>query len=302
MGGLGAAAGSSVHHAFDSDPATWFRSAAPLTVGQAFVTDLTMIYRLSKIEVKQQPGHTCAQCKIELSCDQQTWWPVHTFTAAPNEVVEWETEAVEAHDELGFPVLGAAPFPILARFVRFVATAPTPAPPPRADGKGGTMQVSAPAWHVQEVEVFGEELGDSLTVDAPVWLGQKGGAGGQPPLEAQADHPPSAATDADLNTGFRSLAAPAVGHTLSLDLQAVYRLALVELYQAAGRQCTQCVVEHSVDQQSWAVTTRVEGLRGFAAYGPEKQAEARYMQVVVGEKMSTVWEITELQVYGVPSG
>ena len=140
------------------------------------------------------------------------------------------------------------------------------------------MQVSAPAWHVQEVEVFGEELGDSLTVDAPVWLGQKGG-GGQPPLEAQADHPPSAATDADLNTGFRSLAAPAVGHTLSLDLQAVYRLALVELYQAAGRQCTQCVVEHSVDQQSWAVTTRVEGLRGFVAYGPEKQTEARYMQI-----------------------
>ena len=62
---------------------------------------------------------------------------------------------------------------------------------------------------MQEVDVFGEELGESLTADAPVWLGVKAGvtSAAGPPLEAQADFPPSAATDANLNTGFRSLAA-----------------------------------------------------------------------------------------------
>jgi hypothetical protein len=85
------------------------------------------------------------------------------------------------------------------------------APPPRVDPTGQTVQTQVPAaaWHVQEVDVFGEELGESLTADAPVWLSAKQGtkAATAPAMEAQTDHPPSAATDANLNTGFRTLAA-----------------------------------------------------------------------------------------------
>lgn len=67
---------------------------------------------------------------------------------------------------------------------------------------------------MQEVDVFGEELGESLTADAPVWLGVKPGVktAAGPPLEAQTDYPPSAATDANLNTAFRSLAAREYQH------------------------------------------------------------------------------------------
>ena len=91
------------------------------------------------------------------------------------------------------------------------------APPPRQEANGQTIQTPALAWHVQEVEVFGEELGESLTADAPVWLGVKQGAKTAPglPLEAQSDYPPSAATDANLNTGFRSLVAREDAHRAS---------------------------------------------------------------------------------------
>ena len=83
------------------------------------------------------------------------------------------------------------------------------APPPQQTPNGQTVEMPGLAWHLQEVEVFGEELGESLTADAPVWLGVKQGVKSAvgPPLEAQTDYPPSAATDANLNTGFRSLAA-----------------------------------------------------------------------------------------------
>ena len=253
MGGLEAAESSSLHHAFDSDLGTWFKSSKPLVQNMAMVVDMDMIYQLTKIEVKEQSGYECVSCKIEVSCDQKQWWPVHTFTAGPGEVVEWTTEAEEEQDSMGFMVQGTKPTMVLARFVRIIATAPTPAPPPRQDANGQTVHMPAFAWHVQEVDVFGEELGESLTADAPVWLGYRKVSGGlpphpttAPPLDAQTDHPPSAATDANLNTGFRSLVAPIVGHTLMLDLQEVHLLALVELYQPAGRHCANCAIEHSV--------------------------------------------------------
>ena len=155
---------------------------------------------------------------------------------------------------MGFMVQGAKPTMVLARFIRIIATAPSPAPAPRQDANGQTVHMPAFAWHVQEVDVFGEELGESLTADAPVWLGYKKEVSGglpphpatAPPMDSQTDYPPSAATDANLNTGFRSLVAPRVGHTLMLDLQEVHLLALVELYQPAGRHCTDCAIEHSV--------------------------------------------------------
>ena len=83
------------------------------------------------------------------------------------------------------------------------------APPPQQTPNGQPVEAPGLAWHLQEVEVFGEELGESLTADAPVWLGMKEGfkTAVEPPLEPQTDYPPSAATDANLNTGFRSLAA-----------------------------------------------------------------------------------------------
>jgi hypothetical protein len=88
------------------------------------------------------------------------------------------------------------------------------APPPQQGPNGQPVQTPGLAWHVQEVDVFGEELGESLTADAPVWLGVKPGVktAAGPPLEAQTDYPPSAATDANLNTAFRSLAAREYQH------------------------------------------------------------------------------------------
>ena len=126
MNGLEAAGGSSMHNAFDSDLATYFKSAKALVKDNALVVDLNMIYQLSKIEVKEQLGHECIACNIEISCDQKQWWPVHTFTAGVGEVVEWKTEAIEEQDSMGFVVQGAKPRLTLARFVRIVATAPAP--------------------------------------------------------------------------------------------------------------------------------------------------------------------------------
>ena len=80
------------------------------------------------------------------------------------------------------------------------------APTARQETNGQTVKTPGLAWHLQEVEVFGDELGESLTADAPVWLGVKQGTK-TAPLETQSDHPASAATDANLHTGFRSLAA-----------------------------------------------------------------------------------------------
>ena len=126
MNGLESAGGSSMHNAFDGDLSTHFKSAQPLIKDQAMVVDLDMIYQLSKIEVKEQMGHECVACSIEISCDQKKWWPVHVFTAGVGEVVEWKTHAAEEQDSMGFIVQGAVPKLILARFVRIVATAPTP--------------------------------------------------------------------------------------------------------------------------------------------------------------------------------
>ena len=58
-------------------------------------------------------------------------------------------------------------------------------------------------------------------------------------------------------------------------------LALIELYQPAGRHCSTCAIEHSVDQKSWKLTTQVNSLRTSVAYGPRHQIKARYMQVRV---------------------
>ena len=126
MGGLESASGSSMHNAFDGDLATFFKSANPLVKEQAIVVDLNMIYQLSKIEVKEQIGHECIACSIEISCDQTKWWPVHMFTAGVGEIVEWKTEAAEEQDSMGFVVQGMVPKLILGRFVRIIATAPAP--------------------------------------------------------------------------------------------------------------------------------------------------------------------------------
>ena len=69
------------------------------------------------------------------------------------------------------------------------------------------------------------------------------------------------------------------GHTLTLDLQAVHMLALIELYQPAGGYCSNCAIEHSVDQKSWKLTSQVNSPRTSVAYGPQHQFKARYMQV-----------------------
>lgn len=78
---------------------------------------------------------------------------------------------------------------------------------------------------------------------------------------------------------LRSLVTAVAGHTLKLDLQALYMVALIELYQPAGRHCSTCAIEHSVDQKNWQLTTQVNSLRTSVAYGPQQQIKARYMQV-----------------------
>ena len=74
-----------------------------------------------------------------------------------------------------------------------------------------------------------------------------------------------------------------------LDLQEVHLLALIELYQPAGRQCSNCAIEHSLDQKKWQLTTRVNSLRTSVAYGPQQQLKARYMQVCRATRSSTLW-------------
>ena len=112
--------------------------------------------------------------------------------------------------------------------------------------------------------MFGEELRDSIASDAPLWLGiatdvvgigrcaarlcyvsnhsTKMSTGSNiPTLTAQSDHPVSYATDLDLNTAFKSLAAPQPGHTLTIDLQVRLWLKDVVLHDSSCACTAGCV-------------------------------------------------------------
>jgi hypothetical protein len=95
----------------------------------ALVVDLRLIYRLTKVELKEEPGHECVHCVLEASCDQRQWWPIHTFTPGAGEVAEFGAEAEAAAaagaaagagagappreelDEMGFALERAVPTP-----------------------------------------------------------------------------------------------------------------------------------------------------------------------------------------------
>ena len=116
-GGMDASETSSIHHAVDGDNSTTFETAGALEQDQALVVDLQVIYNLRKAIIVEQPGHECHACAIEASVDRLWWWPLHTFTRGVGEEVEWRQRT---EDETG---IGAAEFPIVARYVRLVATA-----------------------------------------------------------------------------------------------------------------------------------------------------------------------------------
>ena len=109
-----------------------------------------MIYNLRKAVLVEQPGHECHACAIEVSVDRLWWWPLHTFTRGVGETVEWRQRSEDS-------ALSSAEFPIVARYIRLVATA-------------DEWREHKPHWGVTEFEVFGDELGDSLVADAPLWL------------------------------------------------------------------------------------------------------------------------------------
>ena len=67
-----------------------------------------------------------------------------------------------------------------------------------------------------------------------------------PTLTAQSDHPVSYATDIDLNTAFKSLAAPQPGHTLTVDLQV--RLKIKDVWQVSSCACAAGCVPFVTDR------------------------------------------------------
>eukprot|EP01043_Picozoa_sp_COSAG02_P041470 COSAG02_NODE_3441_length_6735_cov_38.359233_1_plen_1640_part_10 len=116
-GGMDAAETSSIHHAVDGDNSTTFETAEALKADQALVVDLQVIYNLRKAVLVEQPGHECHACAIEVSVDRLWWWPLHTFTRGVGETVEWRQRREDSID------LGPTNFPIVARYIRLVATA-----------------------------------------------------------------------------------------------------------------------------------------------------------------------------------
>jgi hypothetical protein len=117
-GGMDASETSSIHYAVDGDNSTTFETAGALEQDQALVVDLQVIYNLRKAIIVEQPGHECHACAIEASVDRLWWWPLHTFTRGVGEEVEWR-QRTSTEDDTG---IGAAEFPIVARYVRLVAT------------------------------------------------------------------------------------------------------------------------------------------------------------------------------------
>jgi tetratricopeptide (TPR) repeat protein len=302
-GGMDAAESSSIHYAVDGDNSTTFETAGALEQDQALVVDLQVIYNLRKAVLIEEPGHECHACAIEVSVDRLWWWPLHTFTRGVGETAEWRQRH---EDDLG---VGPTEFPIVARYVRVVATA-------------DEWREHKPYWGVTEFEVFGDELGDSLIADAPVWL--EGGdsmtaldeeiVGGDEDDEEGNDEeqeddepmrrgPLSYATDGDTSTSFVT-ALPPMGllenDALVIDLLDIQMLALIVVWQNESLACTMCMIQKSLDGEEWddiQLMVHTDGMV-VAGFGPDANVVARYIRFAVIEPMPHAWEVIDIAVHG----
>ena len=298
-GGMDAAETSSIHHAVDGDNSTTFETAEALKLDQALVVDLQVIYNLRKAVLVEQPGHECHACAIEVSVDRLWWWPLHTFRQGVGETVEWRQQRSEDST-----VLGAGDFPIIARYIRLVATA-------------DEWREHKPHWGVTEFEVFGDELGDSLVADAPLWLeggdsmtaldeevvGQAGASDEDEDEQTIRRGPLSYAIDGDTSTSFVTAHPPAgllENDALVIDLLDAYMLALIIVWQNEALACTMCMIQKSLDGEEWddiQLMVHTDGMV-VAGFGPEANMTARYIRFAVIEPMPHAWEVTDIQVYG----
>jgi hypothetical protein len=273
LGGLKAAQRSQLSLAVDGNLATIFKSESSLLRGQAILVDLQMVYALTKIEAQEEAGHDCLSCVFEVSCDQKKWSEVHAFTPGENELVAWNT----TREAEGYGAETEHIAPTLARFVRVRATAP-----------------NVPEhWGLKEFFVFGNEMPDSIGIDARVFLSDQ--------LKSQAGHPASFATDDNTKSAFKSLGGGKMNDAITVDLQDVHTLSMVEVHQPKATTCRQCVLEGSLDGKSWQRLLHL-GQSGVSlvAYGPKEVITAQYVRLRLEQALTTVWEIDDLLVYGTP--
>lgn len=283
--------GSSIHYAIDGEKMTTFQTREGLQKDQALVVDLQVIYNLRKAVVVEQAAHECQACVLEASVDRLWWWPVHPFTRGPGEEVEWR----------GKDATPSESFPIVARYIRILATA-------------DEWREHKPYWGLTEFEVFGDELQDSLTREAMVWLegGEAMIADDDSEDEAGAHRGPlSYATDSDTSTSFVTVAPPSglldshgdIVDGIVIDLQEAHDIALIVIWQNETRLCKTCMIQKSMDGNEWEdiqLMVHTDGMV-LAGFGPTNHVVARYIRLTVIESMSTPWEIVDMDVYGVLS-
>eukprot|EP01052_Picozoa_sp_SAG31_P011303 SAG31_NODE_637_length_13337_cov_23.061867_7_plen_1675_part_00 len=276
MNGLEAGHGTSLHSAVDGDISI-FKSSTPLKRGQAIVVDLQMVYSISRIEAKQEASHECEHCSFDVSCDQRNWFPLHNFSLEQHE--SFETNAVLPSRAYRYDNLigeNQTP-PVFARFVRIIATR--------------DQESAVGYWGLQEFLVFGDEMPSSLAVDAPVYLSDH--------LRAQADHPASHATDENSKSAFKSAGAGKRGDAITIDLQDMFSLCMLEIHQPRDFGCKNCVLEASSNGETWKETLNL-GKTGsnLVAFDRQNLADARYVRVRLLSPMQTVWQVTDIGVYG----
>ena len=277
MSGLEPGHGSLLQHALDGDVSV-FKSALPLKQGQALLVDLQMVYSINRIEVKEEAAHDCVMCSFEVSCDQRKWYPLHAFTPGLHESVDLNiAESARTHD-YDYLTGENQTTPVLARFVRIIAT--------------GDQDVAAKYWGLQEFLVFGEQIPDSLAMEALVYLSDR--------LQSQADFPASHATDENAKSVFKSLGAGKRDDAIIVDLQDKFTLAMVELHQPSDVGCKECVIEMSADGKSWNEFLHM-GNSGsnLVTFGRHEVVDAQYVRVRLLQPMQTVWEVTDIGVYGI---
>ena len=299
---------SSLHWALDGDEHTAFRSAAPLQQDQALVIDLEMAYALTRFTLKEEEGFECGACVLEASVDRLNWALIHTFTEGVGENVTFAERQRAGRQQGADGADGSEAqerdvLPTVARFIRVRAT--------ETEDRVRMHWY----WGVFELQVFGEELRDSVATEAPIWYEEAAGRG--PAKEAEGakeggagEHPATHATDSDMTTSFVTRTPPSGsngGQALVLDLQEAYELALVTVWQNETRACTVCVLQRSLDGEAWEdlqfmVHTDGMVMVGFAPGDRENPpVVARFIRALVAAPMETPWEVIEMQAFGVPA-